>query len=261
MPPWPPSSGSSNASSSDRPRACSGHACSPSSSSGGSSGRWRRNAWPAADRTLVPNRFVVHLNPDDLAGFGDMTAIARDRARRRGADVRPRAPLHARRPPARRPARPTRPSSAPTSGSSPGSPTRSPGRCRPGAADRRRPSGVVGLAARPTRWSSRCPRPTAPRPGCASTVPGGASRSVDVDGTDLTIGRAADNDLVLGDGRVSRHHGRLTGRRGTLVYIDLGSTNGSRVNGVAVGELVLGAGDRLELGDTSSSSRSAGDGT
>jgi hypothetical protein len=27
-----------------------------------------------ADRTLVPNRFVVHLNPDDLDGFGDMTA-------------------------------------------------------------------------------------------------------------------------------------------------------------------------------------------
>ena len=26
-----------------------------------------------SDRTLVPNRFVVHLNPDDLAGFGDMT--------------------------------------------------------------------------------------------------------------------------------------------------------------------------------------------
>ena len=27
-----------------------------------------------ADRTLVPNRFVVHLNPDDLEGFGEMTA-------------------------------------------------------------------------------------------------------------------------------------------------------------------------------------------
>src|SRR3954447_15411684 len=26
----------------------------------------------AADRTLVPNRFVVHLHPTDLAGFGDM---------------------------------------------------------------------------------------------------------------------------------------------------------------------------------------------
>ena len=31
----------------------------------------------AADRTLVPNRFVVHLDPDDLAAFGDMPGTAR----------------------------------------------------------------------------------------------------------------------------------------------------------------------------------------
>ena len=31
------------------------------------------SAWRRRDRTLVPNRFVVHLHPDDLAGFGDMT--------------------------------------------------------------------------------------------------------------------------------------------------------------------------------------------
>ena len=49
---------------------------------------------------------------------------------------------------------------------------------------------------------------------------------------------------------MSRHHGRIVGRRGTLVYADLGSTNGSRVNGVAVTEVVLGVGDRLEVGDT-----------
>jgi pSer/pThr/pTyr-binding forkhead associated (FHA) protein len=104
------------------------------------------------------------------------------------------------------------------------------------------------------------PRPTAPRARLRVTVQGGAPRSVDVDGTDLTIGRAADNDLVLGDNRVSRHHGRLTGRRGTLVYVDLGSTNGSRVNGVQVGELVLGEGDRLELGDSVIVVEAAGDG-
>jgi pSer/pThr/pTyr-binding forkhead associated (FHA) protein len=34
------------------------------------------------------------------------------------------------------------------------------------------------------------------------------------------------------------------------VYTDLDSTNGTRVNGVAVTEVVLGEGDRLELGDT-----------
>ena len=39
-------------------------------------------------------------------------------------------------------------------------------------------------------------------------------------------------------------------RRGTLVYTDLQSTNGSRVNGTTVEEVVLGVGDRIELGDT-----------
>ena len=66
----------------------------------------------------------------------------------------------------------------------------------------------------------------------------------------MRIGRAPDNDLVLGDGRVSRHHGRIAGRLGTLVYTDLGSTNGSRVNGEAVIEVVLGPGDRILVGDT-----------
>jgi pSer/pThr/pTyr-binding forkhead associated (FHA) protein len=34
------------------------------------------------------------------------------------------------------------------------------------------------------------------------------------------------------------------------VLTDLGSTNGSRVNGVAIDEVVLGEGDRIQLGDT-----------
>jgi pSer/pThr/pTyr-binding forkhead associated (FHA) protein len=93
------------------------------------------------------------------------------------------------------------------------------------------------------------PRPRTPRAVLRVTDPDGRTREVVVDG-DLTIGRATDNDLVALDGRVSRHHGRITGRRGTLVYADLGSTNGSRVNDVPVTEVVLGVGDRLEIGDT-----------
>ncbi len=82
------------------------------------------------------------------------------------------------------------------------------------------------------------------------TDPDGGTRRVVIEGGSLTIGRATDNDCVVHDGRVSRHHGRISGRRGTLVYADLGSTNGSRVNGVPVTEVVLGVGDRLEVGDT-----------
>lgn len=78
----------------------------------------------------------------------------------------------------------------------------------------------------------------------------GAERTIEVDGSPLTVGRAADNGLVLPDVRVSRHHARLQTRHGTLVFTDLGSTNGSRVNGVRIDECALGIGDRVLVGDT-----------
>jgi hypothetical protein len=78
----------------------------------------------------------------------------------------------------------------------------------------------------------------------------GRERSVEVDGRPLTVGRARDNGLVIDDARVSRHHGRLLARHGALVYADLDSTNGSRVNGVRVDEIALGVGDRILVGDT-----------
>jgi hypothetical protein len=81
-------------------------------------------------------------------------------------------------------------------------------------------------------------------------APDGSQRQLTLDGGPVTIGRATDNNLVLRDSRVSRYHGRLAPRQGALVYRDLGSTNGSRVNGVEIDEVVLGAGDRIELGDT-----------
>ncbi len=96
----------------------------------------------------------------------------------------------------------------------------------------------------------RRPAPPATRAVLRTVMTDGGERTIEVDGTPLAIGRAGDNELVLDDGRVSRHHGRLQARRGALVYVDLGSTNGSRVNGVRVDEIVLGQGDRLEIGDT-----------
>jgi hypothetical protein len=78
----------------------------------------------------------------------------------------------------------------------------------------------------------------------------GLEREVVLDGTLMTIGRADDNELVLDDARVSRHHARLRARHGMLVLMDLGSRNGVRVNGETVVEVVLGVGDRIEIGDT-----------
>lgn len=95
-------------------------------------------------------------------------------------------------------------------------------------------------------------RPVPPPPHRAMlrvVEPGGREREVRVEGQPLTLGRAPDNGLVIADARVSRHHGRFQARHGTLVYTDLGSTNGTRVNGIRVDEIVLGPGDRLQVGD------------
>jgi Protein of unknown function (DUF3662)/Inner membrane component of T3SS, cytoplasmic domain len=94
------------------------------------------------------------------------------------------------------------------------------------------------------------PTVDAPRARLREVRPDGSSRTFSVDGRPLTIGRAPDNGLVLFDGRVSRHHARLYGRRGALLLADLGSTNGSWVNDRRVEEMALGEGDQIRVGDT-----------
>jgi hypothetical protein len=78
----------------------------------------------------------------------------------------------------------------------------------------------------------------------------GTRRVVEIPPTGLTIGRATDNAVAIDDPRISRHHARIAPRGRALVMTDLGSTNGTRVNGVAIREIVLGDGDRIEIGDT-----------
>jgi hypothetical protein len=80
--------------------------------------------------------------------------------------------------------------------------------------------------------------------------PTGGDRTVPIDGGLLTVGRDPDNDVVLADVRASRHHLRLQGRQGTLVLVDLGSRNGTLVNGVPVAEVAIGIGDEIRIGDT-----------
>jgi pSer/pThr/pTyr-binding forkhead associated (FHA) protein len=68
----------------------------------------------------------------------------------------------------------------------------------------------------------------------------------------LTFGRAEDNVVALpGDDYASGHHARVeSGLDGTWV-VDLGSTNGTYVNGERVnGRRRLHDGDRLQIGDT-----------
>jgi pSer/pThr/pTyr-binding forkhead associated (FHA) protein len=63
------------------------------------------------------------------------------------------------------------------------------------------------------------------------------------------IGRALDNDIVVGDASVSRHHASIEYRNGWFVLRDLGSQNGTWVGGQRVTEAPLSRGDALRLGD------------
>lgn len=64
-----------------------------------------------------------------------------------------------------------------------------------------------------------------------------------------TVGRSRQCEIVVEDPNVSRRHGELRPRGGSWVFTDLGSTNGSRVNGRPVeGPTVVKPGDEIELG-------------
>jgi hypothetical protein len=130
----------------------------------------------------------------------------------------------------------------------PDAPSGAQGGIRNGAAQpRQRPAGPIGEGTA----VFVVPGADGPRATLRETRPDGTTRTIVFDGRPLTIGRAPDNGLVVRDGRASRHHARIDGRRGTLILSDLGSTNGSFVNDRQVESAALGAGDRIRIGTTS----------
>jgi pSer/pThr/pTyr-binding forkhead associated (FHA) protein len=66
----------------------------------------------------------------------------------------------------------------------------------------------------------------------------------------VSIGRAMTNDIILSDGRVSRNHASIECRLEGCTIIDLGSSNGTRVNGVQVQRAELKPGDQISLGNS-----------
>lgn len=79
-----------------------------------------------------------------------------------------------------------------------------------------------------------------PTPGAAFTL----------EGDQLTIGRDSGNEIVINDAEVSRRHARLTFQGGKYVLEDLGSTNGTFVNGQRLaGPRVLKPGEVVSFGE------------
>ncbi len=64
----------------------------------------------------------------------------------------------------------------------------------------------------------------------------------------LSIGRDESADLTVPFEGVSRRHAELSVQAGAARLRDLGSTNGTAVNGAEISEVVLEAGDRIQLG-------------
>ncbi|MHB8220592.1 MAG: FhaA domain-containing protein [Acidimicrobiales bacterium] len=66
----------------------------------------------------------------------------------------------------------------------------------------------------------------------------------------VVIGRLPECSVVLGDPNVSRRHAEVRHTPDGVVVTDLGSTNGTRVNGVVVREQYLASGDEITVGST-----------
>ena len=66
----------------------------------------------------------------------------------------------------------------------------------------------------------------------------------------ITIGRAEDSTLVITDDFASARHARIVPRDGQWFVEDLGSTNGTMVNGQRVSAVAPNPGDMIQLGTT-----------
>lgn len=67
----------------------------------------------------------------------------------------------------------------------------------------------------------------------------------------LRLGRSPDNDVILRDPATSGHHARIERRGDQFWIVDLGSTNGTFVNGESIQEKQLSHGDRVTVGQNS----------
>lgn len=80
-------------------------------------------------------------------------------------------------------------------------------------------------------------------------VQGQPERTIALNGSHVLIGRDRLCDVCVGDSQVSRLHGLIARASEGVYYLDLGSTNGSAVNGEAVQRLALANNDVIAVGD------------
>lgn len=194
---------------------------------------------------IVPNRYEVHLHPTDFATFEAYRAsleddlahgvMARAKRERYHLVARPSVSITA------DPATPrgeVRVAASVTDEQG----------AQPAPGSDAAPSSDTIVLARPGHEVA--PPESASRAYLLVHTPGAAAVTFDLGAALIGIGRASDNDVILDDPQVSRHHCQLKLQHGAYSFADLGSRNGSWVNGQAVSEVALGPGDQIRIGET-----------
>lgn len=187
----------------------------------------RRSAKPAApvlsstseDRTFVG--IAAAPRASDATMVGPAVTSAPPRSDATVVDVGPAAAPPPPPPPAAPVAAPPRPADAPT---------------------------VAMSAPRPE--AATVPTVRIPKLHARVTVTRGGSGTHELEAREYTVGRSASCDIVLADPSVSGHHAKLLPHGDAFAIVDLGSTNGTTVEGRAVqGEYVLRTGETIGIGD------------
>lgn len=231
-------------------------------------------------RTYVPNYYTVTLHPDDFAEFEpfkqslehNMAEFISDLAAERGYSLvaRPKVILQAGADtpkrgidiearlsdrPASSLANTTRVGPKPGKQSATGKANKAgtPGTSGMPEQEEQAITGtqVMPQVARNRLPAGRQPAGSAMAPPAASLRPVAgdlAGREFSISKTLLSIGRGLDNELVIDDPRVSRHHSQITFRHGHYLLRDLRSTNGTFVNGQTIEAVVLASGDVVSIG-------------
>jgi pSer/pThr/pTyr-binding forkhead associated (FHA) protein len=96
----------------------------------------------------------------------------------------------------------------------------------------------------------RAARKLEPAPSRAQALLVGEGRRSVLSGERVLIGRSRECDMVLADPNISRRHAEVRRDGDGWAVVDLGSTNGIKVNGRRVDHAPLEPGDRLTLGLT-----------
>ncbi len=79
--------------------------------------------------------------------------------------------------------------------------------------------------------------------------PNGPEQEFELAKARISLGRAITNDITLSDVRVSRDHAFLESDPAGYTLVDMGSSNGTRVNGIQIERATLKVGDTISLGN------------